>query len=123
MVDGTIVITDVRPFDSALVVASSTPDGSAPILNLRARLIDDGDVKNSNVKIEEVKFVVSYDGGAEQTFPAVTSEPNNEYYTYEVTNPDKGEYCYHIEAVNDNNQVIQFPDDGGKICFDLAGTL
>ncbi len=117
MVGGAIVITEVRPLDSALVIASSPLDGSTPILTIRAKVVDNDD----DNKIEVVRFIVSYDGGTAQTFP-VTTETDDGYYMCEISNPDNGGYCYHIEAVDENNQVIQFPNDGGQICFELSGT-
>jgi hypothetical protein len=121
------MITKVWPLDFDVVVASSTPDGSSLMLTVRAQVVDNGDDdddanKRNNEMNELVSFIVSYEGGPPQTFP-MTTKTDDGYFFYNVINPGKGVYCYHIEAVHEDHQMMHFPNDGGNICFELQGTL
>ncbi len=108
-----MVITDVHPLATSLVTASSS-DGSPSILTISARVVD-------TLKIEEVRFKVIYGGGTSQTYTITNGTEDGFRYEVMTEDPENGEYCYHIEAVNENRQRIKFPSDGGQICFELTG--
>jgi hypothetical protein len=117
VVDSSALISDVHPADNSLVTVSST-DGSAPMmLTIRANVVDD------DATVTEVKFRVSHDGAAAQTYKVNESTGDGTTYQIHIADPESGTYCYRLVAANDKRQKTRFPpSSGGRICFELAGT-